>query len=110
MSRKLFTLAATALVALSGFVGAIINRAVAGHPRAQAVVHNFENEATRVVRSGFRCGIDRWSVKTLSDRESRLVDLTSQPRLIGDLERLTPPSNPTTRVAPVEYRTYKVPA
>jgi hypothetical protein len=56
------------------------------------------------------CGTERWSIKTGTDPETSLINLTAPPALttVGALTSLTPPNPipPTHRVRPVETTAY----
>src|SRR5438309_10186193 len=72
----------------SGFFGHQLNE----HPRVQAVVTKaaleIDKEGTRYLRRfGFSCGVEAWSVKTLTDSNASSVNLaparTVIPSLLG---------------------------
>jgi hypothetical protein len=93
-------LAGVALVA--GFVGHQLNE----HPRVQhaltAAALEVDKEGTRYLRRfGFSCGVEAWSVKTMTDSAAAAVPLTpfrsTIPRLVAlspnEGQRTTPPRN-----------------
>jgi hypothetical protein len=89
---------ATAIVAITGFLGGLVGHATANHPRLYAALFSVENEATKILRSGFSCGVQRWSVKTLSDPAAQSINFAPKRTNIPYLRNLTAPSNPTSRV------------
>jgi len=56
------------------------------------------------------CGIDRWSVKTLTDTDASRVNLSPVDSSVHDLVGLPAPASPTARVAPAEFTTYRITA
>lgn len=57
------------------------------------------------------CGVERWAVKTLSDPNAARVNFRARHTTVTALRRLHPPPRlPNTRIAPVEFRTYRVTA
>lgn len=54
------------------------------------------------------CGVERWSVKTLTDPSASAVNLTPQDATIAQLTAIAPPQSPTDRVAPTETTTYRL--
>jgi hypothetical protein len=57
------------------------------------------------------CGVERWSVKTLSDGDRWKVDLTRRYRTVGKLNTLVrPPSRPQNGRVAAELLTYRVTA
>ncbi len=58
------------------------------------------------------CGVQRWSVKTLSDADAERVDFTPVTATVAELTALPVPAAlpPDSRVAPVELKTYTVTA
>ncbi len=73
MRQKSIVALATALVAVAGVIGAAVDHATRGHPALRAAAYSIENEATRIIRTGFACGVERWDVKTLSDPAASTV-------------------------------------
>ncbi len=63
-------------------------------------------------RAGFYsasgCGVERWAVKTLTDPGANQVNLAPQQTSIADLVTITPPVEPTDRVAPTETQVFKL--
>lgn len=59
---------------------------------------------------GVRCGVERWAVKTLSDRSRSSVDFHPVPATIAELAALPRPDRipDTRRVSPVETTVYRV--
>jgi len=87
--------------------------ALAPHGRGRALSPAFEygeeHEATRAIGTA-RCGVDRWPVKTLTDRDRARVVLAARPASIRYLGSLPPnPGGQSTR-GPLERRTYAVTA
>ena len=63
------------------------------------------------VDPGARCGVERWAVKTLSDRDAPRVNLTPVPASVSALRALSPPAQlPATRIGPVEFTVYSLEA
>jgi hypothetical protein len=55
------------------------------------------------------CGVERWAVKTLSDRDATRVDFRVRDTTITALRGLRAPSRlPSTRVPGAEFRTYRI--
>ena len=54
------------------------------------------------------CGVERWSIKTLTDPGANQVNLTAVPGTIAGLGSIAAPVEPTDRVAPIETTTYTV--
>jgi hypothetical protein len=56
------------------------------------------------------CGVERWSVKTMTDATAGLVDMHIQPTTIAFLRGLKPPAHlpATTRIRPVETTRWQV--
>ncbi len=54
------------------------------------------------------CGVERWSVKTMTDPGANQVNLTPQVTSIADLVSITPPIGPTDRVGPTETQAFKL--
>jgi hypothetical protein len=54
------------------------------------------------------CGIERWSVKTLTDPGANAVKLTPIDSTVAKLIAFPAPINPTDRVAPIETTTYRI--
>jgi hypothetical protein len=54
------------------------------------------------------CGVERWSVKTLTDPGANSVNLTPKDSTIAALTAFPTPVGPTDRVAPVETTTYRI--
>jgi hypothetical protein len=102
MDRKALALIAASLVALGGWVTAIVNRATQGHPHVRHAVYAVENEVTKLVREGFvaatgSCGVERWDEKTLST-----VDPASAPIIAVQNEGRSVLTNiPNLRAMPV---------
>jgi hypothetical protein len=88
-------LAAVIVVAVAAVLG------VAQRPAARAA-------PTRI--AGIACGVERWDVKTLTDRSARLVNPRPRPTTIRALTRLTPPrfSLVAARGHGVERMTYRI--
>jgi hypothetical protein len=61
---------------------------------------------------GFACGTDRWSIKTLTDRDRDRIDFTVRPATVAALGRLRAPASrhPTRRNSVHERRVYCVEA
>jgi hypothetical protein len=56
-----------------------------------------------------RCGVERWSVKTLSDPGASRVNLQPRSTTIAQLAALTPPTQlAQSRIAPIEFETFTV--
>lgn len=90
-------------------------RALPGQPLATSACPEVRPQvgALGSVRCGdFECGVDRWPVKTLTDRDRRTVDFTVRPTTVRALGRLRVPSaRPQDRRAGVhERRVYCVEA
>lgn len=64
------------------------------------------------VSCGTHCGTERWAVKTLTDADAGLVDLTPQITTIAALRALpAPPTLPAdNRVIPTEVTTFRITA
>lgn len=57
------------------------------------------------------CGVERWAVKTLSDRDAARVSFRPRTTTVTALRRLSPPARlPRTRISPVEFRTDRMTA
>jgi hypothetical protein len=57
------------------------------------------------------CGVERWSVKTLTDRGARSVSVRVKATTIRGLRRRHPPAHlGSSRIAPVETQTFRVQA
>ncbi len=54
------------------------------------------------------CGVERWSIKTLTDPGANQVNLKAVPETIAGLDSIAAPVEPTDRVAPIETTTYTV--
>jgi hypothetical protein len=54
------------------------------------------------------CGVEAWSVKTLSDSAAHEVDLRPRPTTVGALAALRPPGNIGTRMPGAEMRTWRI--
>ena len=56
------------------------------------------------------CGVERWPVKTLSDRDAGRVDLEPQKSSVSELRALRKPSSlpVASRIAPTELTTFAV--
>lgn len=62
--------------------------------------------------ASIQCGVERWSVKTLSDPDASAVNFSPVDTSVADLRALPKPSSlpSTARIAPTELRTYRVTA
>jgi hypothetical protein len=68
---------------------------------------NASDEVERTDAAG--CGVERWAIKTMVDRQAALVKTTTTRTSIAALRRRLAPSNlGTTRIAPVEFHSYRV--
>jgi hypothetical protein len=71
---------------------------------------NSEIDDREALDARSHCGTERWSIKTGTDADASLINLTAPPTLttVGALTSLTPPNPipPTHRVRPVETTTY----
>lgn len=57
------------------------------------------------------CGVERWAVKTLSDRDAARVRFRPRNTTVTALRGLRAPARlPKTRISPVEFRTYRLTA
>jgi hypothetical protein len=54
------------------------------------------------------CGVERWAVKKLTDRDADEVDFTARRTTVDRLRRLARPAHLGARVPPVETTTYRV--
>jgi hypothetical protein len=54
------------------------------------------------------CGVERWSIKTLTDPGANQVNLTPVEGTIAALAAIPAPVGPTDRVAPVDTTTYRI--
>src|SRR5207249_6828748 len=54
------------------------------------------------------CGVERWAVKTLTDRDARFVDFRARHTTVAALRRLRPPSSHGRRLRGVETTVYRV--
>jgi hypothetical protein len=89
MTRRLMaSLSPVLLVAVAG---------AAGHARADSgpVAHA-------------ACGVERWSVKTLTDADARRVNLVPSTTTVAKLRRLAAPSTLPDRRLPAEFRSYRI--
>jgi hypothetical protein len=94
MTRR--AVAVLAIAAAAGTWALAVSRGVGGPP-ADA-------------RAALRCGVERWPVKTLSDRDAGRVDLRPRPTSVIALRGVAHPRRlpPDRRVAPFELRTYRI--
>lgn len=78
---------------------------------AYVVSREGPEEPEQAVR-GDSCGVERWPVKTLSDRDAGRVDFKPVAGTVQELRSLKPPAGlpPDRRVAPTEITTFQVPA
>jgi hypothetical protein len=72
---------------------------------ALALGHAFP--ASEAAKGQF-CGINRWAIKTLQDRESKNVRLDAVPVGIDQLNELTPPPNDVDHRSAFEKQTYLI--
>jgi PKD repeat protein len=82
-----------------------------GHPGMPQPEH--ETLVATPYSSSGQCGVERWSVKTGTDPDASLVDISNPvPSTIGYLASLTAPSSPplNARVQPTETTTFVVDA
>jgi hypothetical protein len=63
---------------------------------------------TAVVNTVYKCGTERWSVKTMTDQQANKVDLASEPSTIAALSKLAAPAEATTRLEEVEFKTLEL--
>jgi hypothetical protein len=87
-----------AVAVAAGFVGHQLNK----HPKVQSAITDAANdvEATRYFRAtGFSCGVEAWSVKTMSDSQASSVNLTPALTTIHTLVGL-PVTSPGQRTVP----------
>lgn len=101
------------VVALVGVTG--VASASNPNPFSNWAQPQAEHEALVVnpYSSSGHCGVERWSVKTGTDPDAHLVDLTNPvPQTISYLDSLTPPGSPplNARVQPTETTTFVVDA
>lgn len=75
--------------------------------RAYRPKHGNAEQANYYSASG--CGVERWSIKTLTDPGANQVNLTPQQTWISDLVSIAPPIEPTDRVGPTETQTFTLP-
>ena len=99
--------------ALLGLI--VVVRAVAGQPLAMSACPEVRPQVGPLgsVRCGeFECGVDRWPVKTLTDRDRHMIDFNVRPTTVRALGSLRVPSaRPQDRRASVhERRVYCVEA
>jgi len=68
--------------------------------------------AMRAQTCGVRCGVERWAVKTFTDEDTGLVDLTPRDASVLELRAFVRPANvlDARRAGPVELSTYRVSA
>jgi hypothetical protein len=52
------------------------------------------------------CGVERWSVKTVTDPGASRINLTAQDSTVLRLGGIAPPRDPTDRLAPTETRCF----
>lgn len=66
--------------------------------------------APGVVACGHKCGVQRWSIKTLTDAAATQVDSTPQDVTVQHLRSIPAPKPlpDDTRLAPVEFTTFRV--
>jgi hypothetical protein len=64
----------------------------------------------RSATAAVSCGVERWAVKTLSDRGASKVDFHARRRSVRFLRRLDRPTvgSDDPRIRPVEFRTYRI--
>lgn len=101
--------ALAAFGAIAGFVGHQLDQ----HPRVQAAITKaaleVDEEGTRyLAKLGFSCGVERWSVKTLTDPAAGQVDLTRYRTNIPTLVSYTPPATIGPRSAPNETHVWQL--
>src|SRR5438105_1275652 len=66
--------------------------------------------AGRAESRATRCGVERWAVKTLTDRAARTVNFTPRPTTVDAMRAIAVPhvSFSTPRIRGIETRTYRV--
>ena len=96
--RRWLLILIIALVIAVPMLAYFVSRPAAGAP----------GEAAR----GDSCGVERWPVKTLSDRDASGVDLNPRPGTVEELRALKAPSSLPVdrRIAPTELTTFQVAA
>jgi hypothetical protein len=69
-----------------------------------------EAAAPTVPAAAGRCGVERWPIKTLSDRDADSVNRDPQPTTVTRLRRMNRPDvhEDSRRLAPVELTTWRV--
>ena len=100
-------LAAIALLAATGVGHAQVLPSGAACPDVRPIQRTLGRDPC-----GFQCGIDRWSVKTLTDRDRDRIDFAVRPTTVAALGRLRPPArrDPARRSSIHERRVYCVEA
>jgi hypothetical protein len=85
------------------------NGVLAALVAAGALAASAGSNAERGDSAALTCGVERWPVKTLSDRAARRVNFRPRRSTVSALRRLQRPARvPERRIRPVEFRTYRV--
>lgn len=83
---------------------------VVHRPPQQALHRNEETQMAHGYTAASGCGIERWSVKTLTDPGANAINFTTKPTTIAALDAFKAPYSPTDRVAPVETTLWSIKA
>src|SRR5262245_1459926 len=79
--------------------------------RAEAILLSLNQSDELEATNAAGCGVERWAVKTMSDVRARRVRTAPTRTTIASLRRLRAPASlGWLRIAPVEFRTYRVTA
>lgn len=107
--KRLIPFAAVLVLAGCGTATKVVNQAPApGHPAPDVGIREAGTARGTPPPARGLCGVERWSVKVLSDPSAGNVNPQAVPTTIAQLDALRVPPSPTDRVQGLETTTYKL--